>query len=168
MAASRHWAVELHFQKGLAGAPAEVISTAARYADEPGCNRRVHAGDHRQRGAASFSRSCRSRAEPRRCAPRRRSDRRRPQPNCGRWRQRAALTSRRAVIFRPTGNGPIGARIIRGCSPSSNATILTACSLSATASAARTGARMDLSVWAGGRAFSDRAMSRRRSRPRTP
>jgi FAD/FMN-containing dehydrogenase len=28
MAASRHWAVELHFQKGLAGAPAEAIAAA--------------------------------------------------------------------------------------------------------------------------------------------
>ena len=28
MAASRHWAIELHFQKGLAGAPAEVIAAA--------------------------------------------------------------------------------------------------------------------------------------------
>ena len=28
MAASRHWAVELHFQKGLAGAPAEVLDAA--------------------------------------------------------------------------------------------------------------------------------------------
>jgi hypothetical protein len=28
MAASRHWAVELHFQKGLAGAPPEVIAAA--------------------------------------------------------------------------------------------------------------------------------------------
>jgi FAD/FMN-containing dehydrogenase len=29
MAASRHWAVELHFQKGLAGVPSEVIAAAA-------------------------------------------------------------------------------------------------------------------------------------------
>ncbi len=29
MAASRHWAIELHFQKGLAGAPAEAIAAAA-------------------------------------------------------------------------------------------------------------------------------------------
>jgi FAD/FMN-containing dehydrogenase len=28
MAASRHWAIELHFQKGLAGAPADVIGAA--------------------------------------------------------------------------------------------------------------------------------------------
>ena len=43
-----------------------------------------------------------------------------------------------------------------------------ACSSSITASAARTGARMALSVWAGGRAFSDRAISLRWYSPRTP
>ena len=76
-AATRHWSVSLHFNKGLAGAPADAIEAARRHGDQSGGARRLRAGHQRGRGTARLSRPSRSRARP--------HDR--PQP-CGGDRQR--------------------------------------------------------------------------------
>ncbi len=54
-AASRHKEVGLHFNKGLAGAPAAAVSRGAGYGDEPGGHHRLRPGDHRRRRGAGLS-----------------------------------------------------------------------------------------------------------------
>ena len=60
--------IELHFQKGLAGASDEVIAATRRHRDQPRRARCLRARDHCQRGPAGLSRACRPRARRRRRA----------------------------------------------------------------------------------------------------
>ena len=54
MDASREWAIELHFQKCLAGAPTEVIAAAKETPMNLSRDRVVRFGDYRERGASSL------------------------------------------------------------------------------------------------------------------
>ncbi len=65
-AATRQWRVTLHFNKGLAGAPAEEVAAARDTATNPAARRRLRARHQRLGGAAGFSGHSRSRA--RHCA----------------------------------------------------------------------------------------------------
>ena len=60
-AGSRHWAISLHFNKGLAGAPADVLRGGQRHRDESRCPGRLCAGDYCRRqpaGVRRHSRPC--------------------------------------------------------------------------------------------------------------
>ena len=64
-AASRHWGVALHFNKGLAGAPAEVIAAARDTAMNPAVLDAFALVISARRGPAGLSRHRRPRARPR-------------------------------------------------------------------------------------------------------
>ena len=46
MAASRHFAVAFHFNKGLAGTDVDDVAGGEGQSDEPGCTKRLRSGDH--------------------------------------------------------------------------------------------------------------------------
>ena len=117
-AASRHWGVSLHVNKGLAGAPAEAIVAAARdTAMNPAVARCLRARDHRRRRAAGLSgrRRATSPTSPRRASA---------AQAIGRARGRAAQagadsparTCRRATTSRRDWQQRVlGQRTTRGC-----------------------------------------------------
>ena len=74
-AASRHWTVSLHFNKGLAGATRRELA-AARDGDQSGCSRCLSAGNRGRRQRAGISGSARTRAESSRGSSQRRGGQR--------------------------------------------------------------------------------------------
>ena len=104
-AASRHWGVSLHFNKGLAGAPAEALAAARDTAMNPAVARRLRARDHRApRGRRPIPASPATSPTWRWRARSAAGDRPRRWTSCASSRRTPAPTSRRATTSSPTGS----------------------------------------------------------------
>ena len=139
-AASRHKQVQLHINKGLAGAPPEALAAARADRDQSRGARCLCARSRSPTGRGPPIRASRAPRwiwlRPAR-TPMTSTWRRR---NCARSFRTRAPMSRRATTSTAPGRTPIGERTIRDCGPSRRNTIRTACSSSTTVSGARTGA----------------------------
>ena len=141
-AASRHWTVGLHFNKGLAGAPPEAIAAAARHCDQPGGARRVCPGDHRRQRAAGVPGRRRPRARSGRGARRRAGD----PPRDGRAAEGGARTRGSYVLGEQLLRAEVAAGVLGSELPAAPrdqeaSTTRPGCSSSTTGWGARTGAR---------------------------
>jgi hypothetical protein len=139
-AATRHWGVALHVNKGLAGAPAEAIAAARDTATHPAmldAFALLITGAREQPAYPGIPGH-----EPDLAAARQHADRiRRAMAEIRRVAPQGAPTWPRATTSRPTGSRPSGATTTAGCWPSNNATTRTACSSPTTVWAAKAGAR---------------------------
>ena len=139
-AASRHWSVSLHFNKGLAGSPPEAIAARAGHRDEsrgarvPSRSAIIAGGESaRYPGVAGHSpdeAEARTDAQAIRAA----------MAGSASWSPTPARTSPRATTSRRAGSARSGAPATPGSGGSRRSTTRTACSSSTTASGARTGA----------------------------
>ena len=134
-------ASSLHFNKGLAGAPAEAIAAARDTATNPAVLDAFALAISAAEGAAGLPRHCRPRARRRAGAPQCQAHRRARWTSCEAGARTAAPTSRRANYFEPDWQQRLlGRELSRGCAQVKDKYDPTACSSSTTASAARTGA----------------------------
>jgi len=165
-AASRHWHVSLHLNKGLAGAPTEAIAAARDTAANPVMLDAFALVIMGAGGAPAYpgvlgmrpTRRWRVRKPQRSIAPRRR---------CARSRPRAARMSPRATTSSATGSRRSGAATPHGCAPSRPRSTPADCSSRITGRAARTEPkRLRLGrAHAAGEADSRRVTARARNRP---
>ena len=147
-AATRHWGVSLHVNKGLAGAPAEAIDGRQGHGDEPGGARRLRAASSAApRGRRPIPASPATSPTSRPRAAHARGDR----PGHGRAAQAAcrtpAPTSRRATSSSADWQRSFwGTNYARLLGRKGQVRSRTACSSSTTASAASAGAPTDSSA----------------------
>jgi hypothetical protein len=129
--ATRHWKVALHFNKGLAGAPAEAVNAARDTATNPAVRppllwRSLPAQHHRPiPGYPAMSLTWTRRARTRLISTR-------PWMNYGRSYRIRVLTCPKAIFSTRTGNKPSGARIILDCERSRRSMTVLVSSLSTT------------------------------------
>ncbi len=139
-AASRQWRVTLHFNKGLAGAPAEEVAAARDTATNPAAADAFALAISASEAPPAFPGIAGHEPDIAAGETQRQEHRRRH----GRAAQAGAeprlLRLGDRTTSSPTGAAPSGARTTRGCGRSRTSTIPTACSSSTTASAARIGA----------------------------
>ena len=116
-AASRHWGVSLHLNKGLAGAPAEAIAAARDTAMNPAVLDAFALVISGGRGAAGLSRHSRSRARSAGRSRARGGDRPSHERDADAAPDRRLLRRGERFLRARRGGNPSGARTTRGCSP---------------------------------------------------